>query len=257
MNGSLRQSGGRRGMTLVELTVASGALVVVLGLALGIMLESRGATDEITRRQQAIQYSQQVIEQVTGLLRSAVPPAELTGIRERGVIRPEFRADQLSVPTYEHPLGSYLCMATVSNAAGGEAGESVTRIVRTLDPVMETVAGEVARKDSGRLGLAPLEGMSAAIEFGYAAPRRPGEAVEYQPRWEGEGFPPLVRVRVTVQPRDPKASPIALQTAVAPGMRPPAPAATDTPTTVPAALTGPIAGETDGQDVLPEEEQAP
>ena len=73
MSGSYLKT--RSGLTLVELLVTIGILVVVLGLALGMMMESDRASRTILRSQVGIQYCQLILNEAVRTVRSAIAPA--------------------------------------------------------------------------------------------------------------------------------------------------------------------------------------
>lgn len=206
---------GRRAFTRVELLVMVAALAVVLGLALGLMVESDHAAAKITRHEVAVQYCQAALDEVTRALRGAVPPA---GVKMNDAATSAFRfgRDELALLVIDKNTTGGLSLVTFANAR--DNGPLPAGIVRGRGAFP---AAGPAHFES--LGGARPERVKPSIRFGYAAAARPGVKVDYRDVWTSAALPALVQVTVAARlDGSVRALPdIELQTAVIPGGLPP------------------------------------
>lgn len=228
----------RGGLTLVELLVTIAILVVVLGLALGMMVESDRASRKILHTQTGIQYCQAIMNEAVRTVRSAVAPSNFSGAVDPARLATRFTADELTLPACD-PAGIItFSRTTLTTELNGKESLGVVR--RRL--ALADAATSATRTDV--LGGARPDRMYPAIRFAYAAQPIPGQKIDYRDTWSSPTLPALVRITVEVRltGSTSHAPEIILQTAVIPGLVPPqtiaatvaAPAATPEPAPTPA-----------------------
>jgi type II secretory pathway pseudopilin PulG len=206
----------QRGMTLVEMLIVIGTLVVIFGLTLGIAGESEKTTRRIVRQQAALQFCQQAMDQAARLVRSAVDPRELNLPSLAGQL--QFKADELTFPTYAGDQDRALRIITLrNNQPSPELPNQLTQVIQVLDPATGLPRQE-RRDDLARLH---AEGFAPRIRFGYATTVEPGENVTYNDTWTSGGLPRLVQITVEAALGDTDTTrSLKLQTSVIPGLLP-------------------------------------
>lgn len=202
----------QRAMTMVEILVAIGAMVVILGVAYGMVIESERASRKIAQREASMQYCQRVIEQVSATLRAAVPPSAFkAGVAKTGAT---FEASRFSVMTLDRESTGGLMRVTIG--LDPEAHDGAGAILRRL----EAVDGENVTVSEDDFYMALAETSRVELEFGYAGPQKPDMLANYQATWPGGDWPSLVRVVVRVKSGSEDEELIELETAVIPSMVP-------------------------------------
>jgi Tfp pilus assembly protein PilV len=205
----------RRAVTLVELLVATAALVVVLGIALEMMIQSERATRQLSQRQIMLQQCEQALLRVSRLVAGAVAPQNLGALTKPVGVNPIFSRRQLSVVTYDQESGVSLNQVTVKPSGSAETPTAAPVIAS--HPVAETLGKQtaLAREDS-LISLTKTD-YRTQITFAYARAGRPGEEPQYQDDWPADQWPDLVRITIRAESRAPGERPIELSTAVIPG----------------------------------------
>ena len=102
-------------MTLVEILVATGGMVVVMLIAYQIYDETQRASLKMTRRQAAIDYSVTVMDEVASAIRGAVNPADLAS---PDAAPASFQPDQFTVPAYPNLAEGGLYLVNIRAAEG-------------------------------------------------------------------------------------------------------------------------------------------
>ena len=211
---------GRGGLTLVELLVSIGVLLVVMGLAYSLMFESERATREITHYQAGVQYCQNVLSETVRTLRGAAAPANFTGLPNPALLKPKFTREEISLIACDRFKASHFNRVSIMNEMQGKRSAGIQR---RITPLADTATSSVQTEDLG--GIRP-EHFEPSIHFKYAAAPVPagtkGLEIVYKDEWTTTALPALVQV--TVQARLESASgqrkEISLQTAVIPGLLP-------------------------------------
>ena len=211
-----RGAAGRRGMTLIEIMVVTGVLVVVLGLALGVGMESEKAGRKLIRRQNAILYCQTAMERIVSLVQGAIDPESLEGLTNRTVLNPILKSDELGLITILSVKESALTQMTIQNKKSSPAGTQSIKSVHS--PVAETTRGTVTPHEVDLGGVAPEE-FIPSVTFAYAAAAPPDKekGPAYLPTWDKPGLPDLIRITVRAEFANGE-SPIELETALIPGI---------------------------------------
>lgn len=237
-------SRARSGLTLVELLVTIGILVVVLGLALGMMMESDRASRKILRSQAGIQYCQVILNEAVRTVRAAVAPANFAA-GDPARLAPRLTAGELTLPACDAGSPVTFSLTTLTtDYSGKEPVGIIRRRVALGDAATSAVRAEI-------LGGARPERLHPTIRFAYAGMPVPGRGVSYQDTWSSATLPALVRITVEAHLTGSLSRPpeISLQTAVIPGLIPPQtvaavaaiPAPTPEPVVTPAPTATPVA----------------
>jgi hypothetical protein len=203
-------------MTMVEVLVATGALAVVLAIALAMMMETRHAARQTGERQAMLQQSQAALTRVGSILSGAVAPRNLTALTNpSGVVNPIFTQDRLTVVVYDRQGGGFLNQVTVdsSGATGGQAQGPMLQ----YRPVAETIGSQTARALDLPLIDAGSGDYRTRMTFAFARAGAPGESPEYRESWPSAEWPDLVRITVVAESEKAGYGRIELSTAVIPG----------------------------------------
>jgi len=197
-------------MTLIELMVAIGIMVVVMGMAFTVYDQTLKASLKMTTRQSAMDYSILTMDQIVGLLGDAIIPADLD---DPAAAAASFGPGSLSVPINKTGAGGGLYLLTLRRAKP-ERAEVPFEIEQTLIK---------ARGDSGALMKSTValggkvKDFGIEMSFRYALESRPGEPVRYVDRLEPGQWPALIQVTLTAKMDDYPTEPVALTTSVIPG----------------------------------------
>ena len=208
----------RLGMTLVEIIVSMGVMVVVLGLVFGIAIQSDKATRKQQKRQQGMQYAELVIQEISETIRRAIVPADLAAEQDLAAVTPKFTAQELALPVIDVGDQSALCLVTI--APGKNPNDERTTIERSIDPVANAAGGRPVTKSAAPIGTILPEEYTPSVQFGYANVERPERMEAFQDQWPSDQWPDLIQITVTVSANDEQTRPIVLQTAVIPGLMP-------------------------------------
>lgn len=209
--GELRR-GHRVGFTLVELIVATGGMVIVMGFAYRMFDTTRASAIKMTRRQSAINYSVAVIDEVSGLVRDAISPENLD-LDDALIVKGIFGSDRLSVCTYLRGAAEGLYIVSVGPAEGDEEGIYYQWHER---PVASATGTEPVGEALRTLGGIRIES-EPQLRFRYALEVEPGAAVNYVDELEGDQWPAIVEVTVRVELEDDPERPVVLRTSLIPG----------------------------------------
>jgi hypothetical protein len=197
-----------RAVTLVELMVATAALVTVLGLAYGLYDATRDAAIKMNRRQAAVDFAVLAMDEIVELIGRAVRPEDFEAI-DRGAATTLFERDRLALTVYDDL----------------EAGLGPYRV--EIRPAVEPLGGVTFERrntpsigDGAAFAWRPFGTETAQfrpkIAFGYAAAAaEPGREIEYLPRAESQDWPALIQVAIEIELENDL--PIRLQTAAIPG----------------------------------------
>ena len=208
-----KASAARRGITLVELIVASAIMVVVIGLGLGIASSTEKAGQRITKRQAAILYAQTSLQQVADAATGAIDPEALNSVTNRTPLAPVLTQDELGIMRYVDMEGPTL-VSELFRAQKSDAG--ATFLAAQIQPLAETARGAVG-STLNPIGGSKPDGFTPSLEFAYASAPAPGQAAAYAPQWTAPGLPDLIRITIRVQFDAQEENAIELQTAVVPG----------------------------------------
>lgn len=237
-----------RAFTLIEIMVTVAVMLIVLGLAYGALHESGKATRQLILRQEATQYCLGVSEQITRMLRTAIPPGELNAQGVRSAVKPRFEARELSVIALDPQDARDLCQITVYNEV--DTQEEDAQVVRQVNTLPGS-GGKVAEKRTERLGAGKPEGFRPEVRFSYAQVASPDAPPVFKNQWPADQWPDLIRVTMRVElsrtseAEGQSGSPPDLEfsTAVIPGGLP---VRQETPTTTPRADGGRAAQQNGG-----------
>ncbi len=207
-----------RGMTLVEILTAIGGLVVVGGLALGVFEQTQTASLKMTQHQNAADLGARVMDEISSLLREAIPPENL----DNPAVAVAFMEDRATFPAHLGKSAEGLFL--VSFEPVGEEGEKGDVIQKAI--LLAPAGNEDQNKGSERLlfGTSPQingpEGLSPTVSFRYARQAKPGEPVPYVAELKPGEWPALVEVTIRIGlSREPE-HPVVLRTALIPGWLP-------------------------------------
>lgn len=217
----------RRGVTIIEMLVAIAMLVVVIGLTLGIVIQTEKASSQLTRRMSMATDCQTILNDMCQALSRAADPAQFDGIENAEAIAPVFAADSISLPTLSQGRELTLNMMTLGTILDEEGATRATIHYRPM-------ADDAPVGKHRQLGQTP-DRYDLTVSFAYAAAPQPGAGPDYHDTWDGQGLPALIRVKVEGV-ADGNDVPFKLQTSVIPGMLPGSPPATP-PAAAPAAPT--------------------
>jgi type II secretory pathway pseudopilin PulG len=218
-----------RAVTLVELLVTMGVLLVILTLAGGIMVESERVSKKIVRYQQAVQYCQRAMDQALATVAAAVAPEAVAAPAEGSEpLAPSFSSTQLSVLAFNHDAPPYLCRMTLS--LNNEPGLP-PRLVRQVRPIAAFLGNRkqaVQERLDDLGGVPPEDRFRPTMNFRYAGTVEPGRMPAYVDEWTSGGLPALIQISIGGKLDTDPGHEIHLETAVIPGLLPktarPAPA---------------------------------
>lgn len=202
-----------RAMTLIEVMVTIGIMVVVMGMAFTVYDQTLKASLKMTTRQAAMDYSILTMDQIVGMLGDAIAPTDLD---DPAAVAASFGPGSLSVPVNKTGAGGGLYLLTLRRAKP-ERAEVPFEIEQTLIK---------ARGDSGALIKSTLalggrvKDFQIEMSFRYALESRPGEPVRYVDRLEPGQWPALIQVTLSATMDDYPKEPVALTTSVIPGRIP-------------------------------------
>ena len=202
-----------RGVTIVEILIATAGLVVILGLAWSIYDETQTASRKMIKRQSAIDYSVRVMDVITKLLRDAVAPENLD---DPSIVKPVFSRETLSIPAYRTSGSVGLDLVTIALSPNRESGEYYVRIDKPNAHATGTQGVSERRNALGGL----VEGFEPTLSFAYALEAAPGRPVDYRDELAEGQWPALIRVTIVAELEEYKDKPVKLSTAVIPGRLP-------------------------------------
>lgn len=200
-------------MTMIELLVTIGIVVVVLGLALGILVESDRTTRRLTQLHAAAQYCDQTLSAATAMIEGAVAADNIKTSDTQTLAQAQtFKSNELQMLAYSNGV---LYRVNLSPRPG-------EGIVIKRDPVSgvgSAGAGAVTPMDEKASAIAPA-GFKPNIRFAYAGTTPPGQRPRYQDAWTSPGWPALIQVQVEAKLDAQGQPPIVLETAAIPGLVP-------------------------------------
>ncbi len=226
-----------RGFTIIELLVATSGMVLVMGIVYKIYDETMAATIKTTRRQSAIDYSVQLMDRATGIVKSAIE-AENFDPAVRKALKTEFTSGGLTVPRYHDDVTTAgLYVATIRPKQSTDDGHFFELFEA---PVAGATGTAPVQESTIDLDL-KVNDFTPTLSFRYATSAQAGKDVNYVDRLDSGDWPVLVEITVEVVLDE--AQTVHLQTAVIPGgmpksnivAPPPTPNPTPIPTPVPAA----------------------
>lgn len=202
----------RLGMTMIEMLVTIGIAVIVLGLALGIMIESDRTTKRLTKVHSAAQYCDQTLSAATSLIEGAVAldNIEKTSDTQALANAQTFKPAELQMLAYSNGTLYRVRLAPEQDAGIVIRNFAVSSIGTAADKAAETIVPASVIKP---------DGFKPGIRFAYAGVTPPGQRPRYQDSWTSPGWPALIQVRVEAK-IDGQAQPIVLETAAIPGLIP-------------------------------------
>lgn len=204
--------GSRLAMTMIELLVTIGIAVVVLGLALGILVESDRTTRRLTRIHTAAQYCDQALSAAIAMIEGAVAAGniEITSDTQALAQAQTFKANELQMLAYRNGT---LCRATLAPRPGEE--------IRIRHFPISAVGTASIKADESNDPVSAIEpaGFKPSIRFAYAGTTPPGQRPRYQDSWTSPGWPALIQVQVEAK-LDGGNQPIVLETTAIPGLVP-------------------------------------
>lgn len=203
--------GARRAMTLIEIMITTGLMVVVLGIALGIAGETEKASRRIAQAQAGLQYAQLAMENATSSVRAAIDPRQLEGLQNQTVLTPNFAEHELTLFTFEQGVLSKVTLK--QQQASGKPQE----LVREVRALAEAAGSAAAAAEERKLGGPDENGFKPSINFGFAKATAPGVQPQFSDSWTEPGLPEIVQVVVHVRFDDERNRELKLQTVVMPG----------------------------------------
>lgn len=221
-----------RGFTIVELLIATTGMVLVMGMVYKIYDETQAATIKTIRRQSAIDYSVQLMDRTTGIIKSAIEPENFDPA-VRKALNTEFKSNGLTVPRYHDDVTTAgLYVATIRAKQSTEDGHFY-ELFET--PVAGATGTAPVQESTIDLDLM-TDDFTPTLSFRYATEAQAGKDVKYVDSLESGDWPVLIEITIEVVLDE--AQTIHLQTAVIPGGMPKseivAPPPTPTPTPPPA-----------------------
>lgn len=202
-----------RGITLVELLIAVGGMVIVMGAAFEVYEETQSASIKMTNRQAATDYAVRVMDQAVELINNAVNPADL---ESASGARGEFKRFLASFPVMmpgEQAALSQVSIRPAKRTPGSHASGAQYQIIESPLPATEGKAVASSVKSLG----GRAEKFHPILSFRYATEAKPGQAIAYVDQLESAEWPRLVEITLRVDLPDSPDQPILLQTAVMPG----------------------------------------
>jgi type II secretory pathway pseudopilin PulG len=216
----------RRAMTLVEVTIVAGLLVIVLGMAMEVELSSSRATDAIGGRQRALAACQRAQVLVAKALQEAVAPSDLTGASAPKAA-PVFKRRHVTVysldagetgPLDRLDIGAEAGDRATSSSAGAAVPCLLTHCVvnaaagkqNDIQPVLGNASEPV-------FGSNDIPGYRLELSFAYAKASDPGQEPAWRDDWPAGQWPDLALVRARAVPRVAGGRAVELVTAVIPG----------------------------------------
>jgi prepilin-type N-terminal cleavage/methylation domain-containing protein len=201
-----------RAMTLIELLVATAVMLVVLGIATEIFIESGRTARLLSNDEAASLYASEVMFKLRETIQSAVHPSNVSGTPEPPSTLVECNTDRLSLLTYRlRGTGSALYHVTFTNSVT-EDGISI---------INERVRNVFDNKGPARNHtVAPLlpDDVTPLIRFSYASAGKPGQTPDYPSSWPAGQWPDLVQVTLTLVDRKKTGQPMIFQSAFMPGL---------------------------------------
>jgi len=201
-----------RAVTLVELLVVMAVMLVVLGIALGIFIESGRAARELGKNEAASLYAGEVMFKFRETIQGAVIPSNMEDTTINPETLVEFSDKRIRLLTYHlRGLESALYQVTWSNA-------------QTVDgrPVInESITSIFNSRGSGhRKSISPLlpEDITPSVRFSYASAGTPGQTPDYRSSWLSSEWPDLIQVSLTLEDRKNPEQPLVFQSAFIPGL---------------------------------------
>lgn len=205
-------SASRRGMTLIELAITSAMMVVIIGLALGMMTQTQKAAKLVNERLAVTGDCQRILAQTSDMIRHGIRPENLNGFSEP--VELQWSAERLQMATLEQGTSVSLCLLSIGQKPGdGEQDEPIIAHYTPLGGVGSS--GAVIARERETTFPGGSEGYRYHLSFAFAAAAAPGQPVDYQKHWE-TGTPDLVRLRLVAEPKE-EGDPVTFQTAVIPG----------------------------------------
>jgi len=188
-----RSSARPRGMTLVEMVVTSALLVIVVGILLGILIETRKSALQGQQRVALEEQARAVTNEIRSILEAAVPPDSLD--LEGTSVTLRFGSDQCALISSKNSNGKDFYLTVIENAR-----EKDLECVRLLTKVLDPARTLVPRESERILGTSWKE-FSSTVRFEYATTI--DEAMErkpFQKELNPGDYPRVIRIRVRVEP---------------------------------------------------------
>jgi len=188
------------GLTLIELVVTITLVVLVSGILLGILINSRRSVTTGQTRLAMQSQARAVCDEVISILDGAVPPGSLDGSGQP--VARVFGPTRCALVSSAHLRDGNFYLTTMESVTDPATDRKLARVSITVLDAART-SGTARETKNREMGSSPE--LSTTIEFEYATEVNPAglQPVFLETLPEGT-YPRLVRVRVQVENPDRK-----------------------------------------------------
>lgn len=196
------QRNSRRALTLIELVVTGTLVVIITGILLGILIETRRTAIRGQDQLAMESHARLIADEVRSVLEASVNPASLDLATTGTGLGLAFTSQQCSLISSKGFDGKDFYRTTIQTAHDQENGPNRVEMATT---VLDSARTLVPREGKRNLGLEQKK-FSSTISFEYATSldevmeRKPSYQTDLKP---GE-YPRIIRIRVRVEPLDKK-----------------------------------------------------